>query len=245
MILIFSDMHLGRFPEQDDEILCDLRSCISEMRTLNSETIREVVFLGDVFDAFIEFTGNLPEIAIRFSTLIADMQSIGIAVSYHVGNHDPWHKNYFDKQLDGRLYRKPRTRRIGKRMVYLSHGDESETRSIFGSLARSIMRSDLSFTLYTALLPNRFGQRLPQWVSRKFSGLGPDPTTIQALHLSGLEILDSTDVDLVIYGHAHQSTTDISIGGQYVNTGSWLLSRSYAELTNDSIQIKLYSVDTH
>jgi UDP-2,3-diacylglucosamine hydrolase len=241
VILIFSDLHLGRFPDQDSDILRDLEVCLSMYEKKQPKLLTEIILLGDVFDAFLEFENNISDITREISEVIVGLQSRDIRVSYHVGNHDAWHKNYFDKLLHGRLYRKPHTRRIGSRKVYLSHGDEAEKYSLSGRIIRQIMRSDLSFKLYTALLPSKMGQRIPQQISRKKAGLAPESSTIEALYLAALEILDSSDVDLVIYGHAHQSSTDVSIGGQYINTGSWLLNRSYVELTEDSVRVRLYN----
>jgi UDP-2,3-diacylglucosamine hydrolase len=241
VILIFSDLHLGRFPNQDPDILRDLEACLNMYEQTRPKSLTEIILLGDVFDAFLEFENNIPDITREVGELLKDLQSRDIRVSYHAGNHDAWHKTYFDELLHGRLYRKPHTRKIGSRKVYLSHGDEAEKYSLSGRFFRQIMRSDLSFKMYTSLLPSKIGQRIPQQISRKKAGLSPDSSTIEALHLSAREILDFSDIDLVIYGHAHQSSTDVSVGGQYVNTGSWLLSRSYVELTEDSVRVRLYN----
>ena len=244
MIFVFSDLHLGRFPDKDQEILDDLRSCLFDSAQDESHTLTEIILLGDVFDSYMEFVGRLPDIAVKMVELIDELQSKGILVSYHVGNHDPWHKSFFYDRLEGRLYHAPQTRQIGERLVYLSHGDEADEYSVFGRFARRIMRSEWSYRLYTSVIPYKWGQQLPQFLSRKYAGLAPESATIKALHLAGLEVLNASEIDLVLFGHAHQSTTDVSVNGQYVNTGSWLLNRSYVELTEDSVRVRLFNSKT-
>lgn len=192
----------------------------------------------------MEYPDKVTSIAIQFAGFVARIQSMGITVSYHVGNHDPWHSSFFVNRLDGKLFRSPARRELCSRRAYLSHGDETVPRPLSGRIARYFMRNQLWYRAYTMILPSSLGQRIPAWVSRKYAGLEPRPATVQALRNAALEILDASEIDLVVFGHAHQTASELTASGQYVNSGSWLLSRSFIEIKKDSVRIRLFEKET-
>ena len=241
MILIFSDLHLGRFKDQDASLLTDIESCLNKYSVKPSTQLEEVIFLGDVFDSFMEYPSNISGYALQFSGLLKTLLKKGINVSYHVGNHDPWHSSFFSGILGNNLYFAPVRRKLSSRQAYLSHGDEASTYNYRGRIARYFMRSTFWYRTYTTVLPSTAGQKIPAWISRKFAGLEPRQKTIDNLKYAAHEILGNSNVDLVLFGHAHQSVSELTSDGQYVNTGSWLLSRSYVEISEESVNIRLYS----
>ncbi len=189
----------------------------------------------------MEYPGNLPVLATKFADLLESYQTRGIAVSYHVGNHDPWHSTFFMKRLNGNLYQAPLTREIYTKKTYLSHGDEASSNNFRGRVARYFMRSTFWYRVYTTLLPSGIGQKIPTWISRKYAGLNPRQETIDSLRYAAHEILNTSEVDLVLFGHAHQSACELTSDGQYINAGSWLLNRSYVEISEQSVDVRLYS----
>jgi len=189
----------------------------------------------------MEYPNKTSAIASQFADLLRNYQAKGITVSYHVGNHDPWHSTFFKEQLNDNLFLAPVKREIYSKKAYLSHGDEASSRNIRGRVSRYFMRSNFWYRVYTTVLPAGIGQRIPAWISRKYAGLTPRQETIDDLKYAAHEILNMSEVDLVLFGHAHQSVSELTFDGHYINTGSWLLNRSYVEISEQSVDVRLYS----
>ena len=241
LILIFADLHLGRFDDQDASLLTDMEACIDGYLGNPSSQLHEIIFLGDVFDSYMEYPNDISMLTTQFANLLKSYQKQGITVSYHVGNHDPWHSTFFRRQLNDNLFLAPVKREIYTKRAYLSHGDEVSSYTLRGRVARYFMRSPFWYRLYTMILPPDVGQKIPAWISRKYAGLSPRQETIDGLKYPAFEILNTSDFDLVLFGHAHQSASELTSDGQYINTGSWLLNRSYIEISEQSVTVRLYS----
>lgn len=161
--------------------------------------------------------------------VVVEAKSRNVTLSYHVGNHDPWHLDFFEDQLGFNLVTQPLIRMLFGRQVYLSHGDEEDVRGFRSRFARHLMRTPIYYNLYR-LIPSRAGQAIPRWVSRKYADPRPNELTIDRLKVAASKILKSEKIDCVIFGHSHQQTHVADRNGDYFNTGSWFIDLSYLEI---------------
>ncbi len=232
MTLIFSDLHLGRSPEHDPDMIRDLESCVE-----SHNGVREVIILGDLFDAYLEYPGSIPMVVETIMPLFRTFQERGIEIHYHVGNHDLWHLDYFLSQVGVQLHIKPVRRTLFDARVFFSHGDEEDPGEGLSRLVHVIIRHPFSYRLYRTILPARWGQALPKWVSRRFASSESKPTTVRSLRKAAESILKSDDVDVVVFGHSHRATKIDTQHGTYVNTGSWWIERSFAGIDTSGIRL--------
>ena len=143
MILVVSDLHLGKRPELDRSSLSDLRACIDHYP---SPPIR-IVFLGDTFDAFIEYPGRIPAPVQEWSILVRDLMSQNIEVTYFAGNHDRWHLGFISNLLRRPVARKPEVTMVGGRTIWMEHGDQADKHSRLVQLGRVVSDNSIVYKL--------------------------------------------------------------------------------------------------
>ncbi len=245
MILVVSDLHLGKVPAGDERSLADLRSCIDFLKP----EISQVVFLGDTFDAFIEYPGRLPRPVGLWTSWANELQQEGIEVAYFAGNHDRWHINHINKALDIPVERAPKQIHWQSNCVWMEHGDLVADHSPMVRFLRYVSDHKWAYLLYRTFLPFGMGHRLAAEVSRKLANFSPDPKTEKALKSRAEALLAGGAADVVIMGHCHSSLLkrysgpETSVGGDetgsnrrksgiYVNTGDWYEGRTFVTLSD-------------
>ncbi len=233
MILILSDIHFGKADASAER--AKEADVVSLLRHYQSE-ITQLYLLGDVFDHFIEYRHSIPKGFSRFLGTLADLSDSGIDLTYFLGNHDPWHKDYFTTEFGASIVTDGRIEDHGQHRVYLTHGDgKAGKRGVYKSL-RPILRHRVPTTLYRYVLPGDTGIGLARWSSRRFSAKETNMRTVSLMRDFAAGVLKDP-VDIVIMGHCHHAElTDMS-DGIYLNTGSWHDDRTFGILTGDEIRL--------
>lgn len=238
MIFIVSDLHLGKSPDTDTESLQELNACIE------ASGASKVVFLGDVFDAFIESRHRPPFIVQKWGELAAALRDSGIDITYVMGNHDRWHRRFVSDVIGVAPIRGAACIKLGTEAIHLEHGDDGQPHQPATNVARWLSDQPLIYHTYTTLLPFGGAQRLAAAVSRRFASFEPDPSTVQALQHHALRTLESSDAAGVVMGHCHQpGLFDLSekLGrpAWYANSGDWYERRSFVLLPDDPRAVQL------
>ena len=246
MTIVFSDLHLGKVPADDASRLRELGDCIRHFR--DERALERVIFLGDTFDAFIEYPNHIPYPVIQWISLARELQKEGLVIEYFAGNHDRWHLGYIEKELNLKIHRDPLVRSIEGKKVWLEHGDcVEEHRGLVGFL-KSFSSKPWVYFLYRTFLPFGLGQHVAAWVSKTFSGFTIKPKTVAALKSYALQKLAQNECEVIIMGHCHEASMDTmnppvacspSVG-IYVNAGNWHHSRSFI-LLSDQIALCKWS----
>jgi len=231
LTLIFSDLHLGRSAIADAGLVESLSSCISAY----AGELEEVILLGDVFDAYMEYPGRREPVIDVFSPVLELPALRDVRISYHVGNHDPWHLTYFRDAFGVLVIRRPVVRKLAGRETYLSHGDEEDAGGPWSRVLRHFMRQDFYFWLYRTVIPAPFGQKLPRFVSQKWGRTGVRDETVFALRTAARRIVDAGIAEVVVFGHSHRQEEVNWQDGSYLNVGSWFEDLSYLEVWPNSI----------
>ncbi len=222
MYLLVSDLHFGKGTREQERVKEDDLLCLIERYR---EDLDGLILLGDVFDQFIEYRHLVPKGYFRFLTTLFDLAKSRVPVIYVVGNHDPWHLDYFDTELGVVVVRDVHEILVGGCRVALTHGDTVGR----GPLARIIQRATrhpLSMALYRTLLPADFAYRFARFVKNRLeSSDSPEPAVIDRLRSAAHSML-SDGADLVVLAHSHHAELIEWPEGLYANTGSWHIDRS-------------------
>ena len=223
MVLFVSDMHLGRTDRQttrrDEQALID---CLRA----HYDTTQHLYLVGDVFDAYIEHRKYVPKGAVRLQAELARWVQSGRPVTYLLGNHDPWHIDYMDRELGVRVVDGPWTAHHHGHQVHLAHGDAiASTHGWLGRWMRTAMRHNVAVAAYRTLLPADWGLAGAERVSRWLHG-PTDPHVISALRTHARQVLSASRASAVVMGHSHHPELRRYEYGIYANTGAWYETRT-------------------
>ncbi len=233
-VIFLSDLHLGRAGErssreQEKQLLHFLRSV--------REEVEHLYLLGDVFEDFIEYHHVVPKGFTRFKGLLAEWSDAGIPITYLVGNHDPWHVDYFEHEVGvtiefGDLFAAHQDRRL-----LLSHGDRIVSTSRANAWLRDWLRHPVPVWMYRQLLPADLGISLARIVSTRFGNRKIDWDLVEGLRVHARRILAESPVDTVVLGHSHFPELHQWPVGRYMNTGYWHESRTFGRLVDGELQL--------
>lgn len=234
MYLFVSDIHFGRSDPETErlverDLLCLLRSARPEVEAL--------FLVGDVFEYFIEYRHSIPKGFARFLGLLAEWTDSGIPVHYFVGNHDPWHRDYFETELGVRVIAYDSVECLGNLRVYITHGDGIGAGATLYARLKPILRHPLPVAIYTGLLPSDWGLGIAKWYSRRFGKATVNRHRVDALRKAARRLLVGTNADVVVMGHSHQPEITRWKEGTYVNPGSWYLHRTIAIIKDGETSI--------
>lgn len=219
--LLVSDIHFGKGSrEEEREKESDLLRLIDRYH----DDLDGLILLGDVFDQFIEYRHLVPKGYFRYLTSMFNLTQSGVPVVYVVGNHDPWHLDYFRDEVGVSIVRDTYEIFVGGCRVAMSHGD-TRGRGAFARTIQRATRHPFSMALYRTLLPADFAYRLARFVKNRLeSSDSPEPAVIDRLRSAAREML-SEGADLVVFAHSHHPELVESPEGMYANTGSWHFDR--------------------
>ncbi len=231
MHLFVSDLHLGRTDDAAAERAHE--AALIDCLRAHEDAVDGLYLVGDVFDQYIEYEHLVPKGFVRFQALLAEWTDRGVPVTYLVGNHDPWHRDYFEQELGVRVFMEHRTEQIGGRRVHLAHGDAQAPSSPLYRWLRPLLRHPVPVTLYRTLLPGNAGFSLARWVNRRFRGEEIRAEKVDALRAHARHLLRTTPADLVVMGHVHRPEFCRWPGGDYLNLGAWYQHRTLGRLDAD------------
>jgi len=91
-----SDNHLGLNAELSSK---EREKFFVEWLDKVSKDAAAIYLLGDLFDFWFEYKKVVPKGFVRVLGKLAELTDRGIPVTFFVGNHDLWMKDYFKKEL--------------------------------------------------------------------------------------------------------------------------------------------------
>ena len=238
VVLFVSDMHFGRTSTQRErEKESDLIACLEAYE----DQVEHLYLVGDVFDGFIEYRHLVPKGFARFQGLLARWTDRGIPVTYLLGNHDSWHRTYFQNELGVEIVADTIDVSHHGTSIHLTHGDaHASTHGLYPWL-RPLLRHPVAVRLYRSLLPGDLGMALAQRVSSALHEDAPDPKVIDALRSHARACLGRDGTDLVVMGHSHEAALHGWPEGTYVNTGNWYENRTFARLDEGTIRLSRWN----
>jgi UDP-2,3-diacylglucosamine hydrolase len=243
-IYFLSDFHLGA-PDYTSSLQREKKI----VQFLNEITphAKEIFLLGDVFDFWFEYKHVVPRGFTRLLGKLGALTDSGVPIHCFVGNHDMWMKDYFEKELNIKVYFEPQVfERFGKKL-FIGHGDGLGPEDKGYKRMKKVFRNPISKKLFGALHPS-LGIGIANYFSKKSrlaTGntdevfLGEDKEWLVQYCKRKLE---ANHYDYFLFGHRHL-TMDIPLNenSRYINTGDWLRYNSYAILLeNGDLNLEYY-----
>ncbi len=218
-----------------------LISCIR----YHEDKLDHLVLVGDVFDQYIEYKNLVPKGFVRFQGLLAELTDRNCQVSYLIGNHDPWHIDYFQEELGVKVIFAPITEPLNEKLVYLNHGDMVGSRFPLYTLIKHTLQHPVPVFLYRTLMPGDLGFRLARWVNGRLHSDVINEAVVKQLQEHAEDVLTKKLCDLVVMGHSHQAELTSFDKGLYLNTGCWHLHRTFACLFEQEVTLFKWNDDTN
>src|SRR3984885_9427869 len=119
-IFFISDFHLGA-PNAVESAKRE-RKIVAWLNEISKEAAA-IFLMGDVFDFWFEYGHVIPKGFVRLQGKLAEITDSGIPVYLFTGNHDMWMFDYFQKELNIPLFRKPEELVVNGKTFWIGHGD--------------------------------------------------------------------------------------------------------------------------
>lgn len=223
MTIFVSDTHFGRSPGRlDDQSERDLVACLR----MCGPDLEAVYLVGDIFEHYIEYRHVVPKGFIRFQSALLELTDLGVPVYYLVGNHDPWHRDYFEAELGVKVILDHSVEPLYGLNVYVTHGDGLGPEGGVYARLKPILRHPIPVSLYKWFLPADAGMGIAKWYSRSFRSETINEARTGSLRAAARELLERDGYDLVIMGHSHVPEMLKTEHGTYMNCGCWYADRT-------------------
>ena len=208
-IYFASDFHFG-IPDHDSSL--EREKLFVRWLDEIKDDAAHIFLMGDIFDFWYEYKTVVPKGFVRLLGKLAEIADAGIPISLFRGNHDVWAFNYFEKELNIKLYRKPEIMDFSGKKFYLAHGDGLGPGDNGYKLLKKVFECHFCQWLFRWLHPD-LGARMALYFSRKSrlanvakEGKKDSTNNIkdEMLHHYSEDMLKQhPDIDYFIFGHRH------------------------------------------
>ncbi len=232
--LFISDIHLGL---QSKQIEHKKERLLVKFLDFAKDNCDELFIVGDLFDYWFEYKQVYQKGFFRTLTALQDLTEKGIKVHYFIGNHDFFHKDFFEKEIGVILYKDGKEFILNGKKFFIGHGD-------------GLVKNDLGYNILKMILRNRFIQILYGLIHpdlgvglAKFTSRSSRDYTTQKDYGEEDGLLDAARKKIdegneyVIFGHLHKKCFEKYKEGTYINLGSWMDFPCYG-IFNNSFEIK-------
>ena len=242
-IYFLSDFHLGA-PDPVSSLQREKR--IVQFLSSIQDNAEQIFIVGDMFDFWFEYSTVVPRGYVRILGKLAELTDSGIRVSFFVGNHDMWMKDYFQAELNIPVYFEPQTFEFSGKKFYVGHGDGQGPGDRGYKFLKKIFRNPLCQWMF-GMIPPAIGMGLANYFSRKSRTFTSGKEEVflgeenEWLLIYSKEVLQNKFFDYFIFGHRHLPL-DILLGerSRYVNLGEWISYNSYAVFDGVNLELKYY-----
>ncbi len=193
-------------------------------------------FMGDIFDMWV---GSHEFYNLRFKPIldeIAKLVARGVKISYFEGNHDFHINEFWEGHLGVKVFNSPQYVHLGKLLLRLEHGDESNPDDKNYLRLRKTLRHPVTEFL-AKKAPGKLIQVIGEnWsrISRQLRPYVNEKVKLRARQYA-IEALSKREFDLIIFGHIHmRDEFKFEFNGrnfEYINLGTWLEAPTAYELT--------------
>jgi len=228
-VFLVSDVHLGAVPPRTEEAF---RRWLVHV----GESGGRLIINGDLFDFWFEYRSVVLGEHVRVLALLADLVESGVPVLVMGGNHDWWGGSYLRQRIGVDFRRDPARIRVKGKSVLVAHGDGLGPGDLGYRILRFVLRGRVTRRLFRWIHPD-LGVRIAESVSgtraHLASGTGPatDGRTEFLSNWASDQLRRDATIDIVALGHGHLPVvTEMAPGRFYVNTGDWVLHRSYVTI---------------
>lgn len=242
--ILLSDVHLNVAPDGRQR----MAEFVSFLRSLLDSPPQRLVILGDLFDFWFEYRHVSFSGYFDVLRAFADLRDRGVEHHFVCGNHDFWAGAFLRNRLGFQIHPDRALLDFDGRRVLLVHGDGINPRDRVYRVYKRIARCRPVVCAFRLLHPD-WAMALAQAVSRGSRSLskvddvsqGPEVAPLRAYAMAALA---RGEADVVVCGHSHypvrEECASANGGGLYLNTGDWVVHRSYIEWDGEDFRVRLY-----
>ncbi len=242
-IVFASDFHLG-VPDYATSLVREKK--LVEWLEQETQNNSSIYLMGDLFDFWFEYKHVVPKYHVRLLGTLARLRDNGISIKVFTGNHDMWLFDYFEKELNIKVYRKPLFLKAQNKLLMIGHGDGLGPKDYGYKRLKKIFSNPFLQWCFARLHPNfAFGvaqffsnkSRLSQTAQEEFKTLEDE----WLWQYCKRKLLEHPDIEYFIFGHRHLKL-DLKVGknARYINTGTWFDDANYALFENGQLELKIH-----
>ncbi|MBL7731400.1 MAG: UDP-2,3-diacylglucosamine diphosphatase [Chitinophagaceae bacterium] len=239
-IYFLSDFHLGA-PDHTSSLVRE-RIIVDFLEQIKSDAA-EVFLVGDMFDFWYEYRRVVPKGFVRLLGKLAELADAGIPLHFFVGNHDMWVRDYFQQELNMKVYFQPEEFERNGKTFLVGHGDGLGPGDHGYKQLKKVFRNPVSKWLF-GIFPPRLGMGLANYMSRRSRAqtgmseetfLGEDK---EWLIIYSKEQLQKKKIDFFVFGHRHLAIDyRLNENSRYINLGDWIRYYTYAVFDGTDLRL--------
>jgi UDP-2,3-diacylglucosamine hydrolase len=243
-VYFLSDFHLGA--PDNTQSLAREKHIVSFLKEAQ-EDAAHIFIVGDIFDFWYEYKTVIPKGYTRLLGRLAEITDNGIPVTFFVGNHDMWMKDYFLTELNIPVFYHPQEYEFNGKRFFIGHGDGLGPGDHSYKFLKKVFRNKFCQWLFGILHPT-WGIGLANYFSRKSRAstgssdevfLGEDR---EWLIIFSREMLQKKHFDYFIFGHRHLPIDfKLKDDSRYINLGDWIRYNSYGIFDGQTVALKYYN----
>ncbi len=243
-IYFASDLHLGA-PDYASSL--EREKAFVQWLDQISVDASDLYLLGDIFDMWFDYKRVVPRGYVRLLGKLAELSDAGLQIHYFIGNHDMWVFDYFEKELNAKIYREPQEIQLGDKTLLVGHGDGLGSGDTSYKFIKRIFAGKFNQWLFARLHPN-FGLWLASFLSRRSRIANGDYD--EQFHGEDKEmlvqyckdLLSKKHYDYFIFGHRHlKMEIKLNDNSTYINLGEWVKNKPYALFDGEELQLLEYN----
>ncbi len=241
-IFFASDFHLG-VPNGQSSLARE-KKIVNWLESIRTEA-QAIFLVGDIFDFWFEYKQAIPKGFIRLQGKLAELTDSNIPVIFFSGNHDMWMFDYFTKELNIPIFRKPQQFIIGESTFLVGHGDGLGPNDHVYKIIKRIFAHKFAQWLFARIHPNT-GIAVANYWSRK-SRLANNTKEDKFLGDNEWLLVYCREIekiqhhDFYVFGHRHLPLhLPVGNNSYYVNLGEWVNYCTYAYFDGQYMQLNTY-----
>ena len=247
-IYFASDFHLG-VPDYESSLQRE-KKLVHWLESIRKDA-SAIFLMGDIFDFWYEYKTAIPKGYSRLLGKLAELTDAGIEIHLFRGNHDIWAFDYFQKELNIQLHRKPLITKSRGKTFFLAHGDGLGPGDKGYKVLKKVFEFKLNQWLFRWIHPD-WGTRLGLYFSRKSrianmakSGKKENniPLEKEMLYIfSKSEHVLNPEINYFIFGHRHILVQHpLNEKCELIILGDWIAHFSYAIFDGEKMELKHYT----
>lgn len=228
--LFISDIHLGLQSKENES---KKERLLVKFLEYALENCNELFIAGDLFDYWFEYKQVYQKGFFRTLTALQNLTEKGIKVHYFIGNHDFFHKDFFEKEIGVILYKDGKDFLLNGNKFFIGHGDGLVKNDLGYNVLKKVLRNRFTQLLYGLLHPDlgvaiasRTSKSSRDYTSKKDYG------EEDGLFDAAKEKIRQ-GFDFVLFGHLHKRCFEKLGAGYYINLGSWIDKPCYGIFNNE------------
>jgi UDP-2,3-diacylglucosamine hydrolase len=242
-IYFLSDFHLGS-PSLEKSRIRE-RKIVSFLNSIRHDAAA-IFVVGDMFDFWFEYKTVVPRGFVRILGKLAELADEGIELHFFVGNHDMWIRNYFQEELNMKVYFEPTYFQFNQHRFLIGHGDGQGPGDHSYKFLKKIFRNPLCQWAF-GKIPPAWGMGIANYFSRKSREADKSAEEVflgeenEWLIIYCKEVLQKEKVDYFIFGHRHLPIDfNLPNNSKYLNLGEWINFCSYVVYDGTNAQLQYY-----